>query len=192
MVMRKVTISVIVLAVLALAACQSRDFFLFPTFPNHCHFEIDQTTSDIYEVEVLTFEDFTDSVGDLQTDALVESIDLEGFYLNFEIFDNNMADSAIMDAYIQDLDGNNLAVFTDFFVDISEIDESVNYPLYEYLKDDGVVELDNLITALVDDPDAYEHVVVILIGNSYPDGVQVRMDVDLHFRINAKVSPFGE
>ncbi|PLW97913.1 MAG: hypothetical protein C0593_07210 [Marinilabiliales bacterium] len=190
MVMKKTIFSVIVIAALILAACQSRDLFLFPAFTNYCHFEIDETTGVIYEEETLSIEDINDSIGDIVVDGLIESIDLEGFYLNFTVFKENAADSVTVDAYIQDTLGNNLAVFKNYSFNVNDIEEGVDYPLSDYLREDGVLELRSVINALAQNPSQYERVVVIIEGNSFPHDVRARMDVDMHFRINAKVSPF--
>lgn len=192
MVMKKLKISIVITAVLMLAACQSLDFNLFPTFESQFSFEINDTTGIVYEEDFLPLEALNDSLGDILIDGLIEEIDFEGFYLNFTLYEDNLADSVLLNAYIKDPVGQNLAVFEDFFVDVSSIEEGVDYPLYDYLNEEGVEELRTVILDLIEDPDKYDHVIVLLNGDSYPHNVSAHVGVEVHFRINAKVSPLGD
>ncbi|MCK9168641.1 MAG: hypothetical protein M0O94_08770, partial [Bacteroidales bacterium] len=85
--MKKILISLIVVATLMMTACEEKILYLFPTFTNYVQFGIDQTTSDIYELDTLTREAINDSIGEIKANGLIEVIDIEGFYLNFHVYD---------------------------------------------------------------------------------------------------------
>ncbi|HPE86999.1 MAG: hypothetical protein PHU97_01770 [Bacteroidales bacterium] len=187
--MKKILISLIVVATLMMTACEEKILYLFPTFTNYVQFGIDQTTSDIYELDTLTREAINDSIGEIKANGLIEVIDIEGFYLNFHVYDDNEAQFVEVDAYLQDTLGNNLAVFENYSLDITALVEGQNYPLYDYLRDDGVLELRSVINTLANDMDVYDRVVVFITGTTEPAGVRTHMDIDMHFRINAKVKP---
>lgn len=191
--MKKILFVVIMIIAVGFMACEEKIIYLFPSFTNYVQFDIDQTTSDIYEEELISIEALNDSIGDIRENigknCVIESIDIEGFYLTFDLYDDNESESVDMNAYIRDQDGVNLAVFEDLYLDISAIEEGKRYPLYDYLKEDGIAELRTIINALVTQPDLYEQVIVVVEGVSAPMDVKAHMRVDLHFRFDAKVKP---
>lgn len=187
--MKKILLVIITIIAIGFMACEDKVVYLFPSFTNYVQFDIDQTTSDIYEEELISIEALNDSIGNIEISGVIESIDIEGFYLTFDFYDDNEAESVNLDAYIQDQSGTNLAVFENFALDISSIEEGKSYPLYDYLQEDGVTELSAVINAIVTQPDLYDQVIVIVEGVSAPGDVKAHMRVDLHFRFDAKVKP---
>ena len=187
--MKKILLLVLAIVAIGFMACEDKIVYLFPTFTNYVEFEIDETTSDIYEEELLSIEALNDSIGDISIDGVIESIDIEGFYLTFQMYDDNLAESVNLNAFIKDQQGVDLAVFENFALDISAIEEGKSYPLYDYLEEDGVTELRDVVNAILTQPDLYDQVIVIIEGESAPMDVRAHMSVDLHFRLNAKVNP---
>ncbi|PID92965.1 MAG: hypothetical protein CSA95_09030 [Bacteroidetes bacterium] len=170
-------------------SCQSKEYFFFPTFSGSFDFDLHQQVSVVYLENKISFSAVNDSLLNSLEDGLLESVDVEGFCFDCTISERNEVDSAYLDVYIADQEGNNLVMFEDVFLDTDVLEPGVNYPLYDYLNSDGVLELKSVLSSLQEDPE--REILFVLGGRVFPPDSYAAMEIGVHFKVNMKVSASG-
>ncbi len=175
--------------VVVFASCESKEFFFFPTFSGSFGFELHREVSSIYLEKQVSFPEVNDSLLDALEGGLLEDIDIEGFYFNCTALEENQLDSAALNLYVRDQEGNNLLMIEDLLIDVATLEPNVNYPLYDYLNKEGILELKSLFFELQENPE--KQILFLLKGEVSPANAYAAMEMEVHFKINMKISTSG-